>query len=122
MVAVPLATGADYSGPAVSECGSAGDVCAGVLRADFSDPAAWIPGWEQVAGEAAERGGGWAALTADSMGLPGSAADSIFPHRFLFIDIVHPNEFANMIIAEQLYGFIEGATGTFFPADGRGSE
>jgi lysophospholipase L1-like esterase len=105
MVSVPFSSGIDYSTPAEKACISAPEDCMKFLRIDLSHPEKWIPDWAEIVSRK-DNSQDWVMQTGETLGLSPGILEKIFPYRHLFFDIVHPNEYGNIIIYEQLFDFL----------------
>jgi len=106
MVSVPYSTGFDYSASAARMCKSMQGDCLGMMQVDFRNPQAWIPDWSGIVLQMRDNKD-WVMETGEMLGLREDVMNEIFPYRFLFTDIVHPNKYGHIIIAEQLYRFMQ---------------
>lgn len=108
MVATPFADGQDYSANAERLCHHTPDVCKSFIRADFDHPSRWIPDWPSTARRLASDDD-WAEKTRRLIGIREDVVRTVFPYRFLYTDIVHPNRYGHEIVAGQLYRYLKAA-------------
>jgi len=105
VVTLPFATGQAYSGHVTDACHDHGDVCLGVVVADLDRPERWLDDWPSIA--ARKRGEpDFVTRTAEEFGFDEDALAPVFPYRYFFHDIVHPDDEGHALVAKQLEAFL----------------
>ncbi|MCZ7584086.1 MAG: GDSL-type esterase/lipase family protein [Deltaproteobacteria bacterium] len=106
VVFTPLATGVYYGDHVANICAAHRESCVGSLRVRFDDPERWIADWP-IKRMVAEATVDFADETQASYGFPEGSADTLFPYRLFFDDIVHPSTLGHELIAAQAAAFVE---------------